>query len=443
MKYGEKDMKLCRREFIRMTGLTLSGCLAAGRQAVAGEENRKPNIVLIMVDDLGAEGIECYGGKTNKAPRIGALAAAGMRFENAFSQPICGPTRACIMTGRYPFRSGVATNHGTKGFSVPWGRGEKPEITFAHLMKEQGYATAIAGKWALCHFDKTPNHVTDCGFEKYRMWPKIYRDKLTLRYWNPASFQDGVYHSKIEGVYGPDHECDYLIEFMRNNKDRPFLVYYPMTLVHDPLQAPPGSKEESIKDRKKRLIMLHRLNVEYVDRLVGRLTDAVDKLGLAEKTLIIFTSDNGTHRRIPSLLGDRKIRGGKGKVFDAGTRVPFVARWTGVIKPGRVLEDLVDFSDILPSFAELSGAQVPTDRVIDGRSFAPQLRGEKGKPREWVYLQNGEKKAVRGKKWQVSESGELFDLSDRYNPVLVKPGEGGSDAEAARKRLTAALESIK
>ena len=189
--------------------------------------------------------------------------------------------------------------------------------------------------------------------------------------------------------------------------------------------------------------MLHRLNVEYMDRLIGRLTDAVDKMGLAEKTLIIFTSDNGTHRRIPSMLGDRKIQGGKGKVFDAGTRVPFVARWTGVIKPGRVLEDLVDFSDVLPTFAELAGAQVPKDRVIDGRSFAPQLRGEKGNPREWVYFQNDKARAVRGIRWQVNESGELFDLSDRYNPVLIEPGKGGPDAEAARKRLTAALESIK
>ena len=143
------------------------------------------------------------------------------------------------------------------------------------------------------------------------------------------------------------------------------------------------------------------------------------------------------------MLGDRQIKGGKGKVFDAGTRVPFVARWTGVIEPGRVLEDLVDFSDILPTFAELSGAEVPRDRVIDGRSFAPQLLGEKGNPREWVYFQNAEKRAVRGKKWQVNEKGELYDLADRYNPVLVEPDKGGPDAEAARKNLTDALESIK
>jgi arylsulfatase A len=378
----------------------------------------KPNVILIMVDDMGAECVECYGAKSYKTPRIDALAAAGLRFDNAFSQPVCGPTRACILSGRYPFRSGVASNHGTEGFSVPWGLAEKPEITFAHLLKQQGYVTACAGKWALCHFDRTPDHMTACGFDKYCMWPKVYRSQLRPRYWNPAHYQDGSFVSKREGVFGPDHECDYLIAFMRNNKDRPFLCYWPMTLVHDPLNAPPGSENSggltSTKDRKQRLRALHKLNVEYADCLVGRLTDAVDELGLAERTLIIFTSDNGTHRRIT----------------------------TGVIEPGRVLEDLVDFSDVLPTFAELSGAQVPEDRVTDGRSFAPQLHGQAGNPRQWVYAQNGDKRLVRGKKWSLDESGKLYDMTDRYSPSEVEAGEGGEDAEAARKQLENALHKI-
>ena len=185
-----------------------------------------------------------------------------------------------------------------------------------------------------------------------------------------------------------------------------------------------------------------KLNVEYMDRLVGRLTDAVDELGLAEKTLILFTGDNGTHPHITSLLGDREIQGGKGSVFDAGTRVPFVVRWTGTVKPGTVSEDLVDFSDILPTFAELAGAQVPTDRVIDGRSFAPQLHGQAGNPRQWVYTQNADKKLVRGKKWSLDESDRLYDMTDRYSPKEVAPGQGGDEAEAARKQLKAAMDKI-
>ena len=445
-----------RREFLKSTGI---GALAVGmspgwsfgRDKESG--TGKPNIILIMVDDLGAEGIGCYGGKTNKTPEIDALAADGLRFENAFSQPICGPTRACILSGRYPFRSGVATNHGPSGFGVPWGRGghggdpNKPEITFANIMKEQGYATGITGKWALCHFDKTPDHVTVCGFDHYYMWPKCYGKSFKPKYWGPVYYENEKLISREDDVFGPDLECDYLIDFINKNKDRPFLAYWPMTLIHGPLVIPPGADKgggvKHSRERRARFNMLHKLNVEYTDRLVGKLTEAVDKAGLAEKTLIIFTCDNGTHAHGVSQLGDREIQGGKGKVFDVGTRVPFIARWTGTLKPGGVTEDLIDFSDILPTFAELAGAEVPTDRVIDGRSFAPQLRGKEGNPRQWVYTQNDDSKLVRGKKWSLDESGKLYDMTDRYDPKEVEAGQGGAEAEAARKGLQAVMSNIK
>jgi len=445
---------LNRRSLVRMmTALVIGLTTVSGYEpgSVAAETRgnqsgkRKPNVILIMVDDLGAECIGCYGGKSYKTPRIDALAAAGLRFDNAFSQPVCAPTRACVLSGRYPFRSEVATNPSTYPFKVPWGRGKKPEITFAKLMKEKGYATGIAGKWQLCHLERNPEHLAECGFEKHRMW---WRKKGAAHYlyWNPDSLEDGVFHSRMEGVFGPDHECDYLIDFIRSNKDKPFLAYWPMTLVHTTLQVPPGSIEprppKSKEERKRRSRLLHTMNVEYMDKLVGRLTDAVDELGLAENTLIIFTADNGTHRWIISLLDDREIQGGKGSVFDKGTRVPFVVRWMGTVKPGRVLEDLVDLSDILPTFAELAGAEVPQDRVIDGRSFARQLRGEAGDPRQWVYTQNAEKKLVRGKKWSLDQDNKLYDMTDRYSPKEVAPGEGGAAAEAARKQLKAAMDKI-
>ena len=412
----------------------LVACSQMESLALAEASPKQPNVVLIMADDLGAECIGAYGGKSYETPRIDALAAQGMRFENAFSMPLCGPTRACILSGRYPFRSGVTTNQGVQGFNIPWGRGDKPEITFAHLMKAQGYATAIAGKWALCKFDKSPDHVKECGFDSYRMWPKVYKGQMTHRYWAPDRFQDGTFHPRTKGVFGPDHECEYLIEFIRKHRDKPFLAYYPMTLIHGPLEVPPDASA----DKDKRFAA----NIHYVDRLVGRLVDAIDELGLAKNTLIIFTCDNGTGGGASSRLGDRLIKGGKGKVTDAGTRVPFVARWTDTIQSRRVTEDLIDLSDILPTLAELSGAASPTDRTIDGRSFAPQLRGRAGEPREWVYLQNGKNIVVRGKRWSVNQAGQLFDLTDRYSPKTVESGQGGAEADAARKRLTAALQSI-
>lgn len=397
-----------------------------------------PNVVLIMVDDLGAECIGAYGGTSYETPRIDSLAAQGMRFENAFSMPLCGPTRACILSGRYPFRSGVAGNQGVMGFTKPWGRGQTPEITFAHVLKEQGYATAIAGKWALCQFDISPEHVRECGFDNYRMWPKIYKGKQTHRYWDPDRFEDGIFYPRAKGVFGPDQECDYLINFMTDKKDQPFLAYWPMTLIHGPLEEPPGGQANGDASKAARFAA----NVKTIDRLVGRIVDATDQLGLGNKTLILFTCDNGTAGGIKSQFGDRVIRGGKGQVNDAGTRVPLVARWTGTIRPG-VSQELIDFSDFLPTLAELSGGNVPTDRVIDGRSFAPQLRGQALKPRDWVYLENAGRIFVRGKRFRVNPKGQLFDLADRYAPKLIAPEQLTEEMKVIRKRLIAGLRSVR
>lgn len=429
--FQSRSMKLTSlASFSSLFLLTICSTVAA---------ERPPNVVLIMVDDLGTECIGAYGGTSYETPRIDALATQGMRFENAFSMPLCGPTRACILSGRYPFRSGVAGNQGVMGFTEPWGRGKTPEITFAHLMKERGYATAIAGKWALCKFDISPNHVKECGFDNYRMWPKIYKGKQTRRYWARDRFEDGTFHPRAAGVFGPDQECDYLIKFITEKKDEPFLAYWPMTLIHGPLEDPPGFKAKKDSSKGSRFAA----NVKTIDRLVGRIVDALDQLGLGKQTLILFTCDNGTPGGIKSRLGDRVIKGGKGQVNDAGTRVPLVARWTGTIQPGVVSKDLIDFSDFLPTLAELSGTKVPTDRVIDGRSFAPQLRGQVGKPRDWVYIQNAENIVVRGKRFHVTPKGQLFELIDRYAPKLTKPDQITQEMDATRKRLLAALESVR
>jgi arylsulfatase A len=271
------------------------------------------------------------------------------------------------------------------------------------------------------------------------MWPKVYKGKQTHRYWDPDRFEDGTFHPRAKGVFGPDQECDYLIHFMTEKKDKPWLAYWPMTLIHGPLEDPPGFDAKEKPDKGARFAA----NVRTIDRLVGRIVDAIDQLGLGNKTLILFTCDNGTVGGIRSRLGDRVIRGGKGQVNDAGTRVPLVARWTDTIQPGAVSQDLIDFSDFLPTLAELSGGKVPTDRVIDGRSFAPQLRGEAGKPREWVYLQNAGRIIVRGKRFHVNPQGQLFELADRYAPKLITPEQATDETDAIRKRLIAGLESVR
>lgn len=405
----------------------------------------KPNIVLIMVDDFGAECVGCYGGESYKTPNIDALAASGMRFENAFSMPLCGPTRACILSGRYSFRSGVASNQGITGFSTPWGRGKTPEITFAHLLKQSGYQTAIAGKWALCQFSKSPNHVVDCGFDNYCMWPKIMtKRKIAKRYWTPTYYEDGKWHKDVKGVFGPDHYSDYLINFMKKNQEKPFLAYFPMALIHKTLEATPGKNNEQqgnvTKEKKGKGKSSHFAeNVEYVDTLVGKIVREIDALKLKRKTVIIFTGDNGTTGGQTSKMNGKMVQGGKGDANDAGTRVPLIVRWAGVTQPKTVTEELVHFADILPTFAELAGAAVPKDRVIDGISFVKLLQGKKQEHHKYVFVQNGMKQTVRAKKWALM-NGELYSLEDRYKPKLVT--KDNAETTAIREGLKAELKRI-
>ena len=156
---------------------------------------------------------------------------------------------------------------------------------------------------------------------------------------------------------------------------------------------------------------LYNDNVAYLDKQVGALVAEIDKLGLRENTLIVFSTDNGTVGQ-PSTIGGRRINGVKGTMLEGGARVPLIANWKGVAPAGRVLKDLVDFSDMLPTFVEVAGAKLPQGVTIDGRSFAPQLRGQKGNPREWIYVQLGRRWYVRDDGWKLNQAGELFDMKD-------------------------------
>jgi len=401
---------------------TLIAALAVLVASLAAAQAGKPNIVLVMVDDLGARSIN--SGKY-KIPHLDRMAAQGMTFQNAFSMPLCGPSRATIMSGRYAFRSGVGNNQGPTGFTEAWGSKGTREVTFGNLLKARGYATAIAGKWAMCKFDYSPNHVAECGFDNYRIWPKVYQGVMQPRYWGHVKYQDGEHFPARPDEYGPDDEYKYLLDFVRKSKEKPFFAYWPMTLMHGPLEAPPGFEDAGDE---------WVANVSYIDVLMGRLMDDIDKLGLGEKTLILFTTDNGS-------AGGRH-GGGKGKMDDRGTHVPLIARWKDTVKPGSLSSSLVDFTDFFATFADLAGAELPKDRVIDGRSFGPQLLGKKGNPRSSVYFQIGPKIKVRGHKYAVDQSGALYDVTDRYNYQLIAASSYTEDQKGAQERLFKALEEI-
>ncbi len=452
-----------RRRFLKTLGLApawLAGLHAAGaetpraraaanRAATVGE---RPNILLIMADDVGREVLGACGGTSYETPNLDRLAAGGTRFTYAFSCPVCAPTRVKILTGRYGFRT-----------TQRWGHIPADERTFGHVLAEAGYATAIAGKWQMALLKKNPDHCREMGFQQ----SCVFGWHEGPRYYGPYLYENGKPKRYADDVYGPDVYVDFLVDFMKAHRDpskgsgqgRPFLAYYSMALCHavsddfwPPPPKPPG------RDRYR----AYAECVAEMDKNVGRLVRALEDLGLRENTLVLYTTDNGTpsafivdakkvdgKRRYPkepvfSRWHGEKVRGGKGKMTDLGTRVPLIANWPGRTPAGAVCDDLIDFSDVLPTLADLAGARLPSGRPIDGVSFAPQLVGNKGEPRQWAYNQHGKKAWVRTHRWKLYRDGRLFDVdADPEETHPVKPGQGGDEAAAARRRLQAVLDDLR
>jgi arylsulfatase A-like enzyme len=370
-----------------------------------------------MTDDVGYEGFGCYGSKTYQTPHIDALAGSGIRFDHCYSSPLCTPSRMQLMTGKYNFRN--YTEFGT----LP-----PAERTFGHLFQEAGYKTCAAGKWQLVgHYEGSNyrgdgTYPSEAGFDDYCLWQV---DQLGSRYWNPVINRNGSDVENTEGKYGPDIICDHINQFIEEQAGQPFFVYYPMILPHSPFHpAPssrPSSEERFTNDRKHFKEM-----VEYVDEIVGRIVRNLDTLGLRENTLILFTSDNGTARGITSTIGDQTIVGAKGIPTLAGTHVPLIANWKGRIPEGKACDDLIDFTDFLPTLLEAAGEEVPSDFTSDGRSFCPQLLGKKGEPRDWVFCHydprwgnRPKSRYVHDKTWKLYDDGRIFNLET--DPLEERP----------------------
>jgi arylsulfatase A len=427
---------LSRRELLKTLGAGAAGaCLATlFGSGILAEGDKKPNIILILDDDLGIEAIGSYGGKSYKTPNIDALAESGTRFENCFCTPVCSPSRVELMTGKYPFRTGWTT-------LIGWGGEEQDDYfdptkdkTFAHLMKSAGYRTAVAGKWQLCKFPEQADHPTQCGFDEHCLWTWKYQDKKTSRYWSPSIWENGKLRENTAGKYGPDVFQEFCESFIERNAKQPFFLYYPMVLTHAPWAPTPDNKHD-----KKELGTqdLFKGNVEYMDKLVGRIVDTVERLKLRENTIIIYTADNGTDARIKSVMGERDISGGKAQMLDTGSHVPLIVSWKGKTPAGKISDDLIDFSDFLPTFAKLGGVEIPAG--IDGQSFEPQLRGEAGKNRDWVYVQLDNKRFIRNKQWKLHGDGKLLSVDKTLHE---RSADASPEAQAARKFLQAELDKL-
>lgn len=392
--------------------------------AVAAEKQpSKPNIIFILADDLGLDGVGCYGSDLfkGKTPNLDKLAVTGMRFTQCYAMPLCGPSRCTINTGRYGFRTGGMTNPaaGLPSF--------KEEPSIARTLKQAGYATGMAGKWR--QMSDTPG---DWGFDEWLTDPNAGG-----WYWKTNYIKNGQDVTTQQEVYCPDVCMDFTLDFMRRHREQPFYFYYPTHLVHGPILHTPDSKSDTTN--------FYEDNVVYLDKQVGQIVAELDKLGLREKTLIVFTGDNGTAKFgvDQSIINGRKINGMKGTLLEGGSRVPLIANWKGTTPGDRVSNDLVDFSDFYATFAALAGAKMPEGVAFDSRSFASQLLGKKGTPRDWVFVQLGDKWYVRNQGFKLTQSGELFDMSDApFVEKAIAAGTEDTAAAAARQHLQAALDKL-
>lgn len=395
-------------------------------------QKNTPNIILILADDMGKECIGAYG-STYKTPNIDQLAKEGLKFNYGFSQPLCTPSRVQIMTGKYNYK-----NYSEFGFL------NQDQKTFAHLAKDAGYTTAIAGKWQLGPNQKLPKHF---GFDQYCLWQLDRPRRDGERYSKPLIDKDGEILNTTADDYGPDIFVDYLLNFIEKNKDKKFLAYYPMALVHDPFLPTPESKswKTDVAGRAKKDTANFRDMVAYSDKNVGKIIKKLKDLNLYENTIIIFTGDNGTGRAIVTPLKDgKKLAGGKGLTLDRGHHVPLIVNWgTGRYKQHET-DDLVDFTDFLPTISDAVQRKIPKEWDTDGVSILPQIRGEKGTPRKWIFTHYNpihsemvNKQAARffrDRHYKLYSDGRFFDLvKDIEEKQPIAAGQAGSEGEKIRK----------
>ena len=368
----------------------------------------RPNILIIFTDDQGYGDLGCYGNEKLNTPRLDQLAREGTRFTSFYAQPVCGPSRSALLTGRYPARS--------QGWSMP-----ADEITFAELLKTVGYQTACIGKWDVSNrkaiIERMPNAQ---GFEHY-FGPLGANDGGLVKFHeNNEPAGETTDMASLTRMY-----TDKAIDYLKNQRDptKPFVLYLAHTMMHTIIDASPRFKGTSEAG-------LFGDVVEEFDSETGRLLDTLDELELSDNTLVIYTSDNGPWNQ-PAYYENKKghpkgavfwgetgpLRAGKGSAYEGGSRVPCIVRWPGKVPAGRVSDALFATIDLLPTFGYLAGFEVPRDRIIDGVNQADLLLGksETGDRKTFFYSQISERPvAIRSGKWKLLLPGRAPEKPHRY-----------------------------
>ncbi len=417
--------------------------------AKKSETKQKPNILFILLDDIGKEWISCDGAEDVKTPSIDKLAESGMMFTNSYSMPQCTPTRVTLLTGQYPYRNGWV-NH----YDVPrLGHGARfdPVInpSFGRMIREAGYKTCCAGKWQINDFRLEPEAMVEAGFDEYCMWTggengTESKEASQLRYWDPyIHTKDGS--KTYKGQFGEDIFSDFIIDFMKKNKEEPMMIYYPMCLPHGPLTTTPIEPDAPREEQ-------HKAMTRYTDFILNKLVTALEELEIRDNTIIVWTTDNGTGRGQTGHIDGKAVKGGKMYLTENGVNAPFIVSCPGTVPQGIITDALVDFPDILPTFCDIAGVKPDKNFTYDGYSFAQLIYGKKlDSKRDWVMgmgghfamLENDRLKsahdfrdrAIRDKNYKayVDTIGKIYEIIDLKDDFYEQNNLLGSDEKAIKK----------
>ena len=440
---------MTRREFLKASAaLATAGYAARPLRAFAQGKSKasesRPNLVLILADDLGYGDLACYGHPRNKTPHLDKLAEEGLKFTDFHANgPMCSPTRAALLTGKYQHRFGRHFESALSAKSPHIGL-PTSAVTIAQVLKKAGYATGMYGKW---HLGYQPPHMpTHFGFDDFR--GLLTGDGDHISHVSRSGREDWYHNENVEMEEGYSSELitKHSIDFMRRNSDKPFFLYVAHLAIHFPWQAP-GEKAHRVVGKdywsleklgphpEGQVGPIVQAMVEAVDASVGKIMAALHKLGLNDNTFVFFTSDNGGYLEYAGkfegeLSSNAPCRGQKAEVWEGGHREPAIAWWPGRIKPGTITHETAVTMDMLPTYAELAGVAAPDD--VDGTTLTPLLFEGKPLPERDLFWRKGENWAVRRGPWKLVRKDrnlQLFNLDDdigerkdvlAHKPALVK-----------------------
>ena len=405
----------------------------------------RPNVILIMADDIGFEALGVNGSTSYNTPILDSLAKNGINFTKALSQPLCTPSRVKIMTGKFNYK-----NYDRFAYL------NSNQKTFGNLFKENGYKTAIVGKWQLngIHYkdlneiSKDRSRPNKFGFDEYSLWQL---DKLKIhgeRFANPLIVENGKELPRNKDAYGPDIVSDYAVDFIKRNKENKFFLYYPMLLVHDPFVPTPDSPEwDLIETRSEKNNRFFVDMVAYMDKIVGKIMNELNEQGIADKTLVLFVGDNGTNSKLISQTISGPVRGGKANTITHGVNVPMVAYWPSTIQNSRTYHGLVNFNDFYATFSDILNVSDDSD----GKSMMDIFTKEKQLKRDIVTIYYDSKWGKnkyrnvfsQNKRYKLYKNGNFFDMEKdilERSPLLEN--ELSKDQKLIKKMLASDLSNF-